>query len=132
MTVAFLAGDGPRHRFGSGLAIGPRNVPPSSSQLCWGYDEALHGALVVDDATVFGCVDPDDVVVILVLQPGPARRFAALPVAGALGLDHVRRHPQRDPPIDRSPVSGDLRAGVLDDDAIAEEPRRLGAGVADQ
>src|SRR5215204_54374 len=49
--------------FGSRLAIGPRNVPPSSSQLRWGYNEALHGALVVDDATIFGCVDPDDVVV---------------------------------------------------------------------
>src|SRR6266540_6918888 len=115
--------------------MGRRCSPAWLHQASWSTQPAITTEItkheVVDDATVFGCVDPDDVVVILVLQPGPARRFAALPVAGALGLDHIRRHPQRDPAIDRSPVSGDLRAGVLDDDVIAEEPRRLGAGVAD-
>src|SRR5229473_4497590 len=43
-----------RSPFGSGLAIGPKNLPSSSSQLRWGYDKAPRGAIeVVDrDATV--------------------------------------------------------------------------------
>ena len=59
-------------------------------------------------------------------------RLAVLPVGGALGLDDVRRDPQRDYPVGRTAASGDPRVAVLDDDVIAEEPRRLGAGVADQ
>ena len=59
-------------------------------------------------------------------------RLAVLPVRGALGLDHVRRDTQRDYPVGRTAASGDPRIAVLDDDVIAEEPRRLGAGVGDQ
>ena len=94
--------------------------------------DVLGEQVVVDDAAVFGSVDPDDVVVVQVLEPGPVPRFAVLPVAGALGLDHVRRHPQRDLPVDRPAAAGDLRVAVLDGDVVAEEPRRLAAGVGDQ
>ena len=59
-------------------------------------------------------------------------RFAVLPVAGALGLYHVRRHAQRDCPVDRPAAAGDFRFGVLDDDVVAEEPRGLAARVGDQ
>ena len=94
--------------------------------------DVLGEQVVVDDAPVFGSVDPDDVVVVQVLEPGPVPGLAVLPVAGALGLDHVRRHPQRDLPVGRPPAAGDLRVAVLDGDVVAEEPRRLGAGVGDQ
>src|SRR5712671_6350446 len=36
-----------RSPFGSGLAIGPRNLPSSSSRLRRGYDKAPHGAIPV-------------------------------------------------------------------------------------
>src|SRR5215472_12529018 len=41
-----------RSPFGSGLAIGPRNLPSSSSRLCRGYDKAPRGAIpaVVEEA----------------------------------------------------------------------------------
>ena len=35
----------PHHRFGSRLAIRPRNLPSSSSRLCRGYDRAPRGAV---------------------------------------------------------------------------------------
>src|ERR1019366_6167617 len=81
---------------------------------------------------ILGSVCPYDVVVVEVLEPGPVPGFSSLPVAGALGLDHVRRHPQRDLPVDRSPAAGAFRVAVLDPDVIAEKPRRLAAGVGDQ
>src|SRR5579859_3322974 len=37
-----------RSPFGSGLAIGPRNLPSSSSRLRRGYDKAPRGAIKVD------------------------------------------------------------------------------------
>jgi hypothetical protein len=43
--VAFLACSCPRHLSDQGKAIRPRNVPPSSSHLRWGYDQAPRGAL---------------------------------------------------------------------------------------
>ena len=55
-----------------------------------------------------------------------------LPVAGALGLDHVRRHAQRDLPVGGTAAAGESRVAVLDDDVIAEEPGPLGAGMSDQ
>ena len=94
--------------------------------------DVLGEQVVVHDAPVFGSVDPDDVVVVQVLEPGPVPRLAVAPVAGALGLDHVRGHPQRDFPVDRPAAPGDFRVAVLDGDVIAEEPRPLGAGVGDQ
>jgi hypothetical protein len=54
------------------------------------------------------------------------------PVAVDLGLDDVRRYPQRDAAVDRPAAFGDLRAGVLDGDVVSEEPRPLAAGVGDQ
>jgi len=57
--------------------------------------DVLGEQVVVDDARVLGSIGPDDVMVVQVLQPGPGPRLAVLPVAGALGLDHLRRHPQR-------------------------------------
>jgi len=65
--------------FGLRLAIGPRNLPPSSSQLRWGYNEAPHGALVLDDPPVFRAVGADDLEVIQVQQAGPVPRCAVLP-----------------------------------------------------
>ena len=94
--------------------------------------DVLGEQVVVDDAPVLGSVDPHDVVVVQVLEPGPVPRFAVVPVAGALGRDHVRRHPQRDLPVDRPAAPGEFRVAVLDGDVVAEEPRRLGAGVGDQ
>ena len=52
-------------------------------------------------------------------------RFAVVPVAGALGPDHVRGHFQRDLAVGRPAAVADLRAGVLDGDVVAEEPRPL-------
>ena len=59
-------------------------------------------------------------------------RFAVLPVAGALGPDHVRGHFQRDLPVGLPAAAGEFRVRVLDGDVVAEEPRLLGAGVGDQ
>jgi hypothetical protein len=94
--------------------------------------DVLGEQVVVDDAPVLGSVDPDDVVVVEVLEPGPVPGFPLLPVAGALGLDHVRRHPQRNVPVGRAAAPGSLRVAVLDDDVVAEEPRWLAAGAGDQ
>jgi hypothetical protein len=58
--------------------------------------------------------------------------FAVAPVEGGLGLDHVRGHPQRDLPVGRPVAAGEFRVAVLDGDVVAEEPRRLAAGVGDQ
>src|SRR5690349_24631169 len=49
-----------------------------------------------------------------------------------LGLDHVRRHFQRDFPVDGPAAAGDSRVAVPDADVIAEEPCPLGAGVRDE
>src|SRR6266508_3196426 len=49
-----------RSPFGSGLAIGPRNLPSSSSRLRRGYDKAPRGAMegiVIDVRQLFGQVD---------------------------------------------------------------------------
>ena len=88
--------------------------------------------VVVHYASVLGSVDPHDVVVVEVLEPGPVPRFAVFPVAGALGLDHVWRYLQRDLPVDSPLALGDFRIAVLDLDVVAEKPRRLAAGVGDQ
>ena len=88
--------------------------------------------VIVHHAPVLGPVDPHDVVVVEVLEPGPVPRFAVFPVAGALGPDHVWRYPQRDLPVDSPLALADLRVAVLDPDVVAEEPRRLAAGVGDQ
>jgi hypothetical protein len=85
----------------------------------------LGGQVVVDDAPVFGSVDRDDVVVVHVLEFRPVPRFAVLPVAGALGPDHVRRRLQRDPPVDLPAAGEELGVGVLDRDVVAEEARPL-------
>ena len=59
-------------------------------------------------------------------------RFAVLPVAGALGLTTSGGTRSAIFPLAvRRPLVM-LRVAVLDDDVIAEKPRRLGAGVADQ
>jgi hypothetical protein len=81
---------------------------------------------------VLGSVDPDDVVVVEVDEPGPVPGFAPEPVGGALGRDHIERHAQCDGPVKHAAATGDLAVVVLDDDLIAEEPCRLGAGVGDQ
>jgi hypothetical protein len=47
--VAFLACSCPRHLSDQGKAIRPRNIPPSSSHLRWGYDQAPRGALPAQD-----------------------------------------------------------------------------------
>ena len=88
--------------------------------------------VVVHDAPVLGSEGPHDVIVVQVLEPGPVPRFAVLPVTGALGRDHLRRHPQRDFPVGRSLAAGEFRVAVPDGDVIAGEPRPLGAGVGDQ
>ena len=59
-------------------------------------------------------------------------RFAVLPVAGALGLYHVRRHFQRDIPVGASAAAGEFRVVMLDGDVVSEESRPLAAGVGDQ
>ena len=59
-------------------------------------------------------------------------RFTVLPVAGALGLDDIRRYPQCDLPVGDTAASGAFRVAMLDAYVIAEEPRRLAAGVGDQ
>jgi hypothetical protein len=66
-------------------------------------------------------------VVVAVHQPGAALGFTVLEVGGALGLDHRPWNAQPDAAVDFRAVPG-----VLDGDFIAEEFRRLGAGVRDQ
>jgi hypothetical protein len=70
--------------------------------------------------------------VILVHQPGLLGGFTASRVSGALGLDHLLGHAQPDPTVGRSAACGELLVGMLGGDLIAEEPRRVGAGVGDQ
>jgi len=53
-------------------------------------------------------------------------------VGGTLGLDHIERHTQRNLSVDRTLAGGDLAVSVLDDDLVAEIPRRMTAGVGDQ
>jgi hypothetical protein len=88
--------------------------------------------VVLDDAAVLGAVLADDRVVLLVHQLGPSLGFAPLHVPRAFGRDHLPGHAQPDPAVDRPAASGELSIVVLDDDLVAEEPRRAGAGVGDQ
>ena len=113
---------------GEGLQHGRHGVPVQGVQ----PPDVPGEQVIVHHAPVFGSVDPHDVVVVEVLEPGPVPRFAVFPVAGALGPDHVWRYPQRDLPVDSPLALGDLRIAVLDLDVVAEEPRRLAAGVGDQ
>jgi hypothetical protein len=94
--------------------------------------DVLGEQVVVHDAPVLGSVDPHDVVIGQILEPGPVPQFAVLPVAGTLGRDHIRRHAQRDLPVGRALALGASRVAVLDGDVIAEEPCRARAGVGDQ
>jgi hypothetical protein len=55
-----------------------------------------------------------------------------LHVSGAFGLDHLLRHTQPDSTVGRSATGGQLLVGVLGGDLVAEEPRRIGAGMGDQ
>ena len=102
--------------FGSRLGIRPRNIPPSSSHLRWEYDNALHGALILDEAPVFRPVCTDDREVVTIQQSVAALGFSVLQVGSALGFDHLPWDAQCDAAIDR-------RAGsaVLDSDLVAEE-----------
>jgi hypothetical protein len=132
VTFALMAGG---HRGDGGLVLeGQRlehrclGVPAQRAQ----PPGVLGEQGVVHDAAIVGSVDPHDVVVVQVLDPRPVPRLAVFPGAGALGPDHVRRHCQRDLAVGRSAAVADFRAGVLDDDVIAVEPRPLAAGVRDQ
>ena len=113
---------------GQGLQHRCQGVPAQGAE----PPDVLGKQVVVHDAPVFSSVGSHDVVVGQVLEPGPVPGFSSLPVAGALGLDHVRRHPQRDPSVGRSLAFGEFGVAVLDGDVVAEEPRPLGAGVGDQ
>jgi hypothetical protein len=55
------------------------------------------------------------------------RGFTVSEVGGCLGRDHLPGHAQPDLAVD-----GGAALAVLDGDVVAEEPRRLGAGVRDQ
>jgi hypothetical protein len=121
-------GDGGLMLGGQGLQHRCLGVPAQRGQA----PDVAGEQVVVHDAPVFGCVDPDDVVVVQVQQPGPVPGFALVPVGGALGRDHVLRDPQRDFPVDRPAAPGQSRAAVLDGDLVAEKPRRASAGVGDQ
>ena len=70
--------------------------------------------------------------VVAVLQPGAGRGFAALEVRGALGLDHRFRHAELDRAVEPPDAAGDPAVVVGHGDLVAEELRRLGAGVRDQ
>src|SRR5271165_6915149 len=121
-------GDGAAVLGGQGLQHGRHGVPVQGVQ----PPDVPGEQVIVHHAPVLGSVDPHDVVVVEVLEPGPVPRFAVFPVAGALGPDHVRRYPQRDLPVDSPLALGDLRVAVLDLDVVAEKPRRLAASVGDQ
>src|SRR5262249_39625923 len=56
-----------------------RQPPPVRARCAGDTSSAPRGALVVHDAPVFGAVDPDDVVVVQVLQAGPVPGFAPAP-----------------------------------------------------
>src|SRR5215468_6597573 len=90
-------GDGGLMLGGQGLQHRCLGVPAQRGQA----PDVAGEQVVVHDAPVFGCVDPDDVVVVQVQQPGPVPGFAPVPVGGALGRDHVLRDLQRDFPVDR-------------------------------
>jgi hypothetical protein len=83
--------------------------------------------VVLGQPPVFGSVGADDLGVIQVHQLGPVPGFAVPQVGGCLGRDHRPGDAQPDHAVD----AGTARA-VLDGDVVAEEPRRLGAGVRDQ
>ena len=63
---------------GQGLQQRGQGVPPQAGELRY----VLGKQVVIDDAAVLGSVDPDDLVVVQVLEPGPVPRFAVFPVAG--------------------------------------------------
>ena len=88
--------------------------------------------VVLDDAPVDGPEGGDDRVVVPVGQGLLLGGLAAVQVRGALGLDHLEGHAQRDLPVDRATAPGGLAAVVLDGDLVAEESCRAGAGVGDQ
>lgn len=88
--------------------------------------------VVLDDAAVLRPVGAEDDVIILVQQFRPTRGFAALHVLGLLGRYHRTRDAQSDDPIDGTTSAGDLAVVVVHGDFVAEEPRRLGAGVRDE
>ena len=121
-------GDGGLMLGAQGLQHGRLGVPAQPVQ----PPDVLGKQVVVRDTPVFGPVGCHDVVVGQVLQDAPVPGFSPAPVPGALGRDHVPGHAQRDPAVDRPAAVGDLRAGVLDGDLVAEEPRRASAGVGDQ
>ena len=88
--------------------------------------------VVLDDAPVLRPVGADDRVVVAVFQRGAGRGFAALQVGGALGLDHRFRHAELDCAVEPAAAAGYLAVVVGHGDLVAEEFRRLGAGVRDQ
>jgi hypothetical protein len=88
--------------------------------------------VVLDDAPVDGPEGGDDGVVAAVGQGRLFRGLTAAQERGALGLDHIERHPQRDLSVHRSAAAGGFAAVVLDGDLVAEESGRAGAGVGDQ
>jgi len=53
-------------------------------------------------------------------------------VPGAFRLDHIGGHVQPDATVGRSAARGELPVVVPDGDLVAEEPRRVRAGVGDQ
>ena len=77
---------------------------------------------VVDYATSWP-VDPHDVVVVQVDEPGPVPRACPAPLAGAFGRDHIARHPQRDRAVEH-PAPAVILLRLPDGDLIAEDPRR--------
>ncbi len=88
--------------------------------------------VVLDDAPPLGPVGVDDGVVVLVEQTGPALGFTAHGVGGFLGPDHRFGYPEADGAVGTAFSAGDLAVIVEHGDLIAEETRRLGAGVRDQ
>ena len=88
--------------------------------------------VVLDDPSVPGPVNLDDLVVVEVQQMGLVFRSAAPQVGGAVGRDHRRGHAERDHTVGRPAAVGDLAVVVMDGDVVAEEARRVGAGVRDQ
>jgi hypothetical protein len=88
--------------------------------------------VVLGDAPVLGPRSLDDVEVVKVLEGRAVPRLAVAPVGGALGLDHVERHPQADHTVGHTSATRDLAVGMLHDDLVAEVPRRIAAGVGNQ
>jgi hypothetical protein len=88
--------------------------------------------VVLNDPPILGPVAADDRVILLVHQLGPSLGFSPLHVSGAFGLDHFPGHAQPDRTVGRTAAACDHVVGVLGGDLVAEEPRRVGAGVGDQ